>query len=69
MPDLTDRIAEMGVIRPGDRLVIRFDRPTSTQEIDDYRTQLAEAMPGIAVVFVQAEQALIIRPADEVPGD
>lgn len=65
---LAARIAEMGVLRPGDRLVVRIDRPVSMAEADEMRAHADQYLPGVSVLFVSAAQAPVVErdPAAEV---
>lgn len=52
-------------VRPGDRLVVRVSRPLDMEQADRLRGVLAEGLPGVEVVVVQADQLLVYRPDSE----
>jgi hypothetical protein len=56
--------AEATVLRQGDTLVVRVARPFSADEADAARATFAEKLPGVSVVFVQADEMLVRRGLD-----
>lgn len=59
-PQLVVNVAEGVVIRPGDKVVIRFDRPIAPEDADLMRHRWKETMGDVPVVFVQADDVLVL---------
>lgn len=53
------------VIRPGDTLIVRFQKPMSMDHADRVKKGLEELLPGVAdVVLIVADQIAVYRPGD-----
>lgn len=56
-----DAIAEMGVVHPGDTVILRLNRSISLLELQEYTSRFEAAVPGVRLVCIEAEQALIVK--------
>jgi hypothetical protein len=52
----------VGIVRPGDKLVIAVSGPLGMDERDDMRRSAERALPGVEAVVIQAETLLVYRP-------
>lgn len=52
--------AEMGIIRPGDTLIVRVNPGVSLQQVEEQRRKFVELVPDVNFVIIGAEQALIV---------
>lgn len=57
-----EEIRESAFVRPGDTLLVRTSRSLSFAQAEDYRDRLAEALPGVSVRVVCADDMLVYRP-------
>lgn len=67
MPDDLDLTREAFIIRPGDHLLIRFDRALTSQQAAEIKAMLTERLPGLAGVTIlsAAAQVCVYRPESE----
>jgi len=52
----------VGIVRPGDKLVLACDRPLDMAEADDIRTCVREQLPGVEPVIIEAAALAVYRP-------
>jgi len=53
------------IVRPGDTLVLRFHQELTPEEAAEIKQRLAEYMPDVSAVILNAEQMLVYRPNDD----
>lgn len=51
----------VGVVRPGDKLVIATSARWTDQELHDHVAQLEEKLPGVEIVVIRAEALVVYR--------
>ena len=56
MTEHVDRPAEAVTVRPGETLVLRYDRPLSPKQAAAIRERLKALLPDIDFVLVEADQ-------------
>jgi hypothetical protein len=54
--------ASVGVVRPGDTLVLATRRQLSQADADGYKHRLQDRLPGVEVVIVAADALVVYRP-------
>lgn len=62
---LTDSIREIGVIRPGDTLLLSTDRRMTAEEVGKIHEAIKDEMPGIKVVIITGLTAIVKRASDD----
>lgn len=60
--DQVAEVAQTAVVRPGDTLVIRVDPRSVSAEVDRMLSKMKQALPGVEVFVVGAEEMAIYRP-------
>lgn len=50
--------AEAFTVRPGQTLILRYERPLSAHEIDQIKTKLTEWLPGVETLIISGCQQL-----------
>lgn len=50
------------VVRPGDTLVIAVSRITTPEQVERLKEGVAEHLPGVQAVVVEANQLAVYRP-------
>jgi len=56
-----DAQVSIGIVRPGDKLVIAVARPLDMDERDEMRTETERAVPGVEAVIIQADALVVYR--------
>ena len=56
-----DAQVSIGVVRPGDKLVIAVARPLDMDERDEMRAETERAIPGVEAVIIQADALVVYR--------
>lgn len=58
------------IVRPGDTLILGFDRTVTAQEADQIKTKLRRRIPGVEVVIIAGgiKQIAAYRPDNESEG-
>lgn len=51
----------VGVVRPGDKLVVALDSPISDQDASRAREHLAALLPGVDIVVVPCNGLVVYR--------
>jgi hypothetical protein len=54
--------AESVIVRPGDTVIFRVNRHVTPKDIDEFKAQLEERLPGVNVIVVAADGLAIYRP-------
>ena len=63
-----EMIQQIGVLHPGDRLILRVGRRISASEAADLRTRVEELLPDVPVVILDATIDAIIDRAGSDDG-
>ncbi|MEW2474613.1 hypothetical protein AB0875_12560 [Micromonospora gifhornensis] len=66
MADLAEAVQQIGVLRTGDRLILRLSEGVNPARIAELRSAVAEALPGVPVVFIAGDIEVVI---DRTGGD
>jgi hypothetical protein len=53
--------ASVGVVRPGDKLVVVVPPPASDQEVARARDMLQDLLPGVSVIVIPASGLVVYR--------
>lgn len=67
-----DMHANIGLVRPGDTLVIALDQPLSKADAEQREADIAARLPGVRAVFITGNSIAVYRPAGPalaVPGE
>lgn len=56
--------ANIGLVRPGDKLVIGVSRPITNDHVKDYEAYVARHLPGVEAVVICADSLAVYRPGD-----
>jgi hypothetical protein len=56
-----DAQVSIGIVRPGDKLVIAVARPLDMDERDEVRAVAERSLPGVEVVVIQADALVVYR--------
>lgn len=51
----------VGIVRPGDKLVIAIGSRMTDQEADRMKNHIQDQLPGVSVVLVEAEALVVYR--------
>lgn len=61
---LLDSIREIGVIRPGDTLLLSTEAKMTAEEVGRIQEAVKDEMPGVNVVIVTGLKATVLRDAE-----
>lgn len=50
------------VVRPGDTLIVRYDRTFNADEAQRVKDKLRERLPGVDVLVIGCQQIAVYRP-------
>lgn len=62
--DVALALETIAIVRPGDTLIVAIDRPFSHDRAAEFRAQMADKLPGVEIVIVEARQLAVYRPAE-----
>lgn len=52
--------ANVGIVRPGDKLIVAMCRELDMAEAEQIRRQLAENLPGVEAVILSGADSLVV---------
>jgi MOSC domain-containing protein YiiM len=60
-----ERILQIGVVRPGDTLVLAADQSITVKEAADIQAQLEQLIPDVQVIVMSGMTATIVSRAED----